>query len=109
MAYRLPEFIDTYSDDIIYLQEGRKALLTHPLMGTIKDLCDASFCRMFAVMMIGSMEAMLEEWEKCDKAGILKEYFAGHAKNGARVDSLYDACVKEGIAVDSRCSTTSWL
>jgi len=39
------EFLDTYSDDIIYLQEGRSSLLTHPLKSEVKDLCDASFCK----------------------------------------------------------------
>jgi hypothetical protein len=27
----ISEFIDTYSDDLIYLFEARSALLTHPL------------------------------------------------------------------------------
>jgi hypothetical protein len=27
----IDEFTDTYSDDILYLREGRVALLTHPL------------------------------------------------------------------------------
>lgn len=55
------EFIDTYSDDLIYLHEARVALRTHPLRGdyAFAEYLDASFCRMLAVFMIGSIEVML--------------------------------------------------
>lgn len=96
----ISEFIDTYSDDIIYLQEGRTALLTHPLRREVKDLCDGSFCRMLAVMMVGSIETMLQEWRERDKLDILGSYFAEGASNGERVQSLYDAFHRAGIKVD---------
>jgi len=35
------EFICTYSDDLIYLQEGRQTLLTHPLRQGVKPFCDS--------------------------------------------------------------------
>ncbi|XQF92287.1 hypothetical protein ACOBV9_13275 [Pseudoalteromonas espejiana] len=56
----IDEFTDTYSDDLIYLKEARVALLTHPLRNENHDLCNASFCRIYSIMMIGSIEAMLE-------------------------------------------------
>lgn len=97
---KMPEFIETYSDDILYLIDARKALLTHPFRTEIKTLCDASFCRLLAVFMIGSIEAMLQYWKERDKKGILKNYFKENASNGARVRSLYDAFRKAGINVD---------
>ena len=100
MDTKISEFVDTYSDDIIYLQEARRVLLTHPLRREIKDLCDTSFCRMFAVIMIGSIEHMLEEWRKRDKLGILEQYFAERANNSERVQSLYEAFKKAGVNVD---------
>ena len=61
-AVEIDEFIDTYSDDLIYIHEGRAALLTHPLRGdyAFRGYPDASVCRMLAVFMIGSIEAMLK-------------------------------------------------
>ena len=43
----IDEFTDAYSDDLIYLLEGRKSLLTHPLRTEIPYLCNASFCRLY--------------------------------------------------------------
>lgn len=103
---QISEFIDAYSDDLIYLKEGRQALLTHPLRREIKELCDASYCRMLAIMMIGSIETMFVEWKKQDKIGILDTWFAekdGAGKkitNGRRVQVLYDAFRQAGIEVD---------
>ena len=102
----MKEFIDTYSDDIIYLKEGRQALLTHPLRKEIKSLCDASYCRMLSVMMIGSIEMMFAEWEKQDKNGVLQMWFSKKdkdgkpIKNGYRVEVLYNAFKDAGINVD---------
>lgn len=103
---QINEFIDSYSDDIIYLKEGRWALLTHPLRREIKDLCDASYSRMLAIMIIGSIETMLLEWKKQDKIGILDTWFAEKDSTGKkitnrrRVQVLYDAFRQAGIAVD---------
>jgi hypothetical protein len=102
----MKEFIDTYSDDIIYLKEGRRALLTHPLRKEIKFLCDASYCRMLAIMMIGSIEMMFAEWEKQDRNEVLKMWFSKNdkegkpIKNGDRVIALYNAFKDAGINVD---------
>lgn len=93
------EFTDTYSDDIIYLRQGRIALLTHPLLTENVELCNASFCRLYAIMMIGSIEAMLERWRSRDSRGILVPYFARGTPNQDRVRSLRDAFVTNGINV----------
>ena len=85
------EFVDTYSDDIIYLQEARKALLTHPLRNEIPVLCNASLCRIYAIMMIGNIESMLERWRDRNKPSILDAYFAKDVTNADRVNSLRDA------------------
>ena len=100
MVVEISEFVDTYSDDLIYLQEARKVLLTHPLRREVEHLCNASFCRMFAVMIIGSIEHMLEEWKDRDKVGVLDQYFAVHANNSERVQSLYKAFEQAGVNVD---------
>jgi len=98
----IDEFIDTYSDDLIYIHEGRAALLTHPLRGdyAFREYLDASFCRLLAVFMIGSIEAMLESWRDRDRVRVLEKYFTENASNGERVSSLYKAFREVGIPVD---------
>jgi hypothetical protein len=96
------EFIDTYSDDLIYIHEGRAALLTHPVRCdyAFREHLDASFCRMLAVFMIGSIEAMLESWRDRDHVRVLEKYFMENVSNGERVSSLYEAFREVGIQVD---------
>ena len=101
------EFTETYSDDILYLQEGREALLTHPLRNEYSPLLNASFCRLYAIMMIGSIEGMLERWQAEDKLKILEIYFAKKStldpknspSNKERIDNLRMAFVNKGINI----------
>jgi hypothetical protein len=98
------EFIDTYSDDLIYLHEARRALLTHPLSEyyAFSDFLDASFCRVTAVFVVGAIDAMLAEWRDAqrDRAGVLDQWFEQKAKNGERVRNLYQAFTDADIPVD---------
>jgi len=94
------EFIDTYSDDVLYLSESRAALLTHPLMPALKDPTDASACRLLAVFMVGSTEVMLETWRERDGMDILSVYFADKRQNGEKVSALFEAFRQAGIEVN---------
>jgi len=98
---KIDEFTDTYSDDIIYLREARSSLLTHPLRAEIPELCNASLCRLYSIIMIGSIEGMLERWRERDKSKILDAYFAPKASNTDRVKKLNEAFVSKGINVSS--------
>jgi len=94
------EFIDTYSDDIIYLIEARKDLLTHPFRTENKELCDASFCRLLIVFIVGGIEAMLQHWIEEFGVQELAIYFEKDVKNSERVQALYNAFKKKGVNVD---------
>ncbi|HEX6508055.1 MAG TPA: hypothetical protein VF221_10515 [Chloroflexota bacterium] len=96
------EFIDSYSDDLIYLREARAALLTHPLSPewAFADHWDACAGRVASVFMIGSIEAMLETWREKDSRGILDNYFSDKVTNGARISALQQAFTEAGIDVD---------
>jgi len=98
----IPEFIDTYSDDLLYIIEARKVLLTHPFRREIKELCDASFCRLLIVFMVGSIEAMMQHWREKKGGTILDKYFTKdkRIKNSERIRSLTEAFRKAGINVD---------
>jgi hypothetical protein len=95
------EFIDTYSDDVLYIIDARKTLLTHPFRAEIKALCDASFCRLLIVFMIGSIEAMIEHWKTLSNNPVLDTYLAENASNAERVESLRKAFENAEIEVDS--------
>jgi len=73
----IDEFIDTYSDDLIYLHEARRALCTHPLRAdyAFGEYLYASFCRMLAVFVIGALEVMLETWQDRDHVLLNPEIF----------------------------------
>jgi hypothetical protein len=99
MLMAVDEFTDTYSDDIAYLREARISLLTHPLRAEIPELCNASFCRMYAIIMIGSIEAMLDRWRDRDNFNILETYFAQDTSNRERLESLRNAFITNSINV----------
>lgn len=102
MTMDVGEFIDAYSDDVIYLHEARCALRTHPLRGdyAFAEYLDASFCRMLTVFIVGAIEAMLQSWRDRDRVKVLETYFRKNASNRDRVSALYEAFRQAGIPVD---------
>lgn len=90
------EFIDTYSDDLDYLIEARKALLTHPFRTEVKELCDASFCRLFIVFMVDGIEAMIQYWNEAISPGVFYSYLKSSSKNSERIQNLYEVLNKYG-------------
>ena len=97
---KVSEFIDTYSDDLLYLKDARHAFLTHPLRHDMRDHLDASLCRVAIVFSIGAVEAMLEEWQHRDPDSILKSYFAKNSSNNDRIYGLYSAFLDSGVRVN---------
>ncbi|MDD9586356.1 hypothetical protein [Klebsiella variicola] len=96
----IEEFTDTYSDDIIYLREAREALLTHPLRSEMPNYCNASLSRIYAIVMIGSIESMLEKWLDRDNLEILSVYFKPKVTNAVRINGLCSSFTSKGINVN---------
>lgn len=94
-----PEFIDTYSDDLLNLMDFRDSHLTHPGKIVIDFLFQASMSRLFCVFMIGSIEAMLENWKTKDPNNILEPYFS-NTSNENRIIALTNNFKTNGIEVD---------
>lgn len=94
------QYTNSYSDDLIYLREGRKAVITHPLMPYTEPLVNASFCRMYIILIVGSIENAIKSWEKRDNLSILKTYFKRGTSNEQRINSLYEAFTQNGLLVD---------
>lgn len=93
------EFIDTYSDDLLYLIDFRDSHLTHPGKRTSEQLMYGSLCRIFCAFMIGSIEAMIENWKDRDSNGILDSYFL-KGSNESRINSLQNSFIENNIAVE---------
>jgi len=96
---KTPEFIDTYSDDLLYLMDLRDSHLTHPGKIVVDFLFQASIARLFCVFMIGSIEAMFENWKEKDTNNILAPYFA-ESSNKKRITALTTNFKTNGIDVD---------
>jgi hypothetical protein len=99
------EFIDVWSDDLIYLQEGRNAILTHPLRQVIPTPYDASSARLLAVVIVGGIEMMLDAWRHRDRLMILDRWFSKKRQNEPneeKVQRLYDAFRQKKIEVDRK-------
>lgn len=94
-----PEFIDTYSDDLLYLLDFRDSHLTHPGKKATPFLLYASLSRIFCAFMIGSIESMIEYWREKDSNNILDAYFMS-GSNEQRINSLIQNFKNNGINVD---------
>lgn len=96
-----PEFIDTYSDDLLYLMDFRESHLTHPGKMVVEFLFQASLSRIFCVVMVGSIEAMLENWKAKDTNNILAPYFI-QSSNEERINALTNNFRTNGINVEEK-------
>jgi hypothetical protein len=56
-------------------------------------------CRVYAILMVGNIEAMLERWLDRDHLDILTVYFAKKSSNEDRVNNLRSAFILNGINV----------
>jgi|GEM_PF-6394682 len=98
---KFSEFTDTYSDELIYLEEMRKSYLSHPGCNPFRGLFDASYFRIYCVFMVGNIESMIKEWRKTDSNGILNDYFKD-VSNAAKIDALYENFQNQKINVDRK-------
>ena len=92
------EFIDAYSDDLIYILEARRALFTHPLMSVSEKIADASFSRLYLVTAVSGVEIAMKKWSH--RSVILNSYFSEKSTMEERINALYSAFQRVGINVD---------
>lgn len=97
------EFLDAYSDDQISLELfERIAQFDHPPSLTIPDhILHSTLCRLWATMLIGSIECMIQQWasSKTDM-GDIYEYFQHRLPNDQRLNKLRWAFERRRIDVD---------
>lgn len=97
----MDEFIDSYSDDQIYL-----TLLEKLVEGDPKETLSperikySSYCRLWSTMMIGSIEMMIKKWNTGDSLwSDIYSYF-NSGTNEERIDRLKKAFILRGIELD---------
>lgn len=90
MVTPIAEFVDTYSDDMIFLQTVRRSLLRHPLEAHVPQLLDATLSRLYIVMLVGNVENALNEESKRTDDPLLAVYLNSGAENTVKVQALHD-------------------
>lgn len=82
------EFSDTYSDDILFLEAARGAMLKDPFVNRVSGYLDATIARIYAIMLVGSVEGLIEaEMERTDSSH-LKAYFREKIPNEQKIAEL---------------------
>lgn len=96
------EFIDAYSDDQIYLEMLEGLVNAHPVEANAPDSIKySSFCRLWAVMMVGGVESMIKEWAQ-HKPMLFDIYsYFDKQSNADRIERLRAAFKLRGITVDA--------
>lgn len=100
-------YLKLYSDDLSGIYQYRETLQSHPISQEAWSyIYNASFCRLFCIVMVSNIEFMLQVWKSFDQKKILEVYFKEFSddgkkiKNGERIRSLRDAFIKSGIKVN---------
>ncbi|MDN6177280.1 MAG: hypothetical protein L0J08_01890 [Micrococcaceae bacterium] len=89
MTATIPEFTDSYSDDMIFLQTVRRSLLRHPLEYHYPKILDATLARLHAVMLVGNVENAINQEHERTGDSKLKDYLKPNGQNNKKkVESL---------------------
>lgn len=92
------EFIDAYSDDQIYLEMIEKLVNEHSIEQTVPNSIKySSFCRLWIVMMVGSIEMLIKTWteDKVMMADI--STYLNNGSNEERIERLFNALKLRGL------------
>lgn len=97
----VPEFIDAYSDDQIYIHILERLVNENPVESVVPDnIRYSSLARLWAVMMVGGVECMIKEWAgNNDRLQDIHAYFE-KGPNDGRIRRLEEAFSSRGLPVD---------
>lgn len=86
----VPEFVDTYSDDVIFLNTVRASLLRHPLEYHYEGFLDATLARLLAIMLVGSVENSIKlEYDRGEDPR-LGAFLQGGLSNEKKIEGLQE-------------------
>lgn len=96
------EFSDAYSDDQIYLEMLEGLINAHPVEANTPDSIKySSFCRLWAVMMVGGVECMIKEWAQHKPLLVdIYSYFE-NGSNANRIERLRSAFKLRGLNIEA--------
>ncbi len=95
------EFLDAYSDDQIYLMMIKDLVASHPTEAAVpENIKYSSFCRLWAVMMVGSIEAMIKVWDTGEEFWTDVRAYFDKQSNEDRVGGLQRAFTSRGLTTD---------
>lgn len=98
------EFIDAYSDDQLYLEVIEKLINEHPVEGNVPDnIKYSSFCRLWIVMMVGSIEMIIKKWAVPEPMMLDVAKYFDDGSNEERIQRLYKAFEIRGLKPDHQC------
>ena len=100
----IDEFIDAYSDDQIYLELIENLVNEHSVEGNVPERIKySSFCRLWIVMMVGSIEMLIRKWAvPKDMMADITTYF-DNGTNEERLERLYKAFETGGLKPQRDC------
>jgi len=94
----VPEFTDTYSDDLIYLEKALPVLLARDDIESY--FCIPSLCRIYLTFMVQGIEYIMKQWTADTESDVLSTYFIEKNSNEARCKSLISSLTGAGIDCD---------
>ncbi|MBF4629043.1 hypothetical protein [Curtobacterium flaccumfaciens] len=98
MSDRIPEFTDSYSDDMLFLASLRRILLRHPLENFMPRFLDATLARLYAVMLVGNVEnGIMEEFRRTEDED-LSTYLGGQVDNSTKVAALMEFVQRRSVS-----------
>jgi hypothetical protein len=95
------EFIDSYSDDQIFLTLLERLVDKDPQESACPESIKySSYCRLWSTMMIGSIEMMIKKWNTGDEIWLDIYSYFDSGPNNVRIDRLRKAFKIRGIELD---------
>ncbi len=100
----IDEFIDAYSDDQIYLELIEKLVNNHLAESNVSNnIKYSSFCRLWIVMMVGSIEMIIKKWAVPEPSMLDIANYFNNGSNEERLEHLYKAFEIRGLNPDRKC------
>lgn len=97
----IDQFIDAYSDDQIYLELIEKLVNDHAIESNVPDnIKYSSFCRLWIVMMVGSIETIIKKWAVPEPSMFDIADYSNNGSNEERLERLYKAFEIRGLNPD---------
>jgi hypothetical protein len=106
----LKDFITSYADDIIHLEEAREALLLHPTVNINRSYMEASLTRLVCVASVGVIELLTEYCKSLPELESIttKLVEVGQKADDENVEALRQALSNRSVQTESQVFMDYW-